>query len=407
MRRSPRGTTSGSPDDEPPPGVANEEELLEEAVDREQRVLPLELFFDLVFVFAITQVTGFLYADPSWTRLLEGCAILAVLWFAWSEYLWLGNTAGTDVGAIRVVLLVAMGALLVVSLAVPHSFGTDALIFGVGYLFVTALHLLAYAVLARGQPALLTAVFRLGLTTLPAATALLVAGLLPGVGRPICWGVAVAVWFGGGWLSPTAGWRIEPNHLAERHAQVIIIALGESIVALGLGASDLGIHAGVLAGLLLGLVVTAALWWAYFDGVALAAAMSLRLTDPDKRVPMARDSYTFLHLPMIAGIVIFASGAKTALAHFGSHLHPLAAAALCGGIALYLLAVSAFTRRTRGTFTYPLLVAAAVLAGLSPLVTLVPASAALGIVSAVTVAAITYQTWRYADARNSIRRAVG
>jgi low temperature requirement protein LtrA len=270
----------------PSPDAAIADDSLEQAVEREQRVLPLELFFDLVFVFAITQVTASLYTDPSWTRLLEGCAILAVLWFAWSEYLWLGNTAASDEGPIRVVLLAAMGALLVVSVAVPHCFGRDALIFGVGYLVVTALHIVAYAVFARGEPALLTAVLRLGRTTLPAAALLVVAGLVPGVGRPICWAVAVVIDFGGGRLTPTAGWRIEPTHFAERYGSVIIIALGESIVALGVGATSLGVHPGVLAGLLLGLLVTAALWWAYFDVVAMAAASSLRGLDPDARIPV-------------------------------------------------------------------------------------------------------------------------
>src|SRR5205809_2500667 len=137
------------------------EELLEAPVEREQRVTALELFFDLVFVFAITQVTGFLYHDPSWLRLLEALAILMVLWFAWSSYVWLGNRAGTDEGTTRVVLLGAMGPLLIASLAVPHAFGKDALVFGVAFFFVRAMHLVAYAVLARDDPRLLGVVYRL------------------------------------------------------------------------------------------------------------------------------------------------------------------------------------------------------------------------------------------------------
>src|SRR5580765_384052 len=135
--------------------------LLEAPVEREQRVTPLELFFDLVFVFALTQVTAFLYHDPTWTRLVQAIAILTALWMAWSGYVWLGNTAGTDEGTIRVVLLTAMGAVLIASLAVPHAFGKDALAFGLAYFLVRALHVVAYKALARGDTALRSAVVRL------------------------------------------------------------------------------------------------------------------------------------------------------------------------------------------------------------------------------------------------------
>jgi low temperature requirement protein LtrA len=126
--------------------------LVDAPVEREQRVTALELFFDLVFVFAITQVTGFLYHDPTWGRLVEALAMLMVLWFAWTAYAWLGNTAASDEGAIRIVLLAAMAPLLIASLAVPNAFGKDALAFGVAYFLVRALHILAYGVLARGNP---------------------------------------------------------------------------------------------------------------------------------------------------------------------------------------------------------------------------------------------------------------
>ena len=151
--------------------------LLEEPESGEQRMTALELFFDLVFVFAITQVSGFVSAVPSWTRLVEGLAILAVLWFAWSGYAWLGNTANTDEGLVRVILLAAMGAMLVVSLAVPHAFARDGLIFGVAFLVLRGLHIGCYAAVARAQrdPALGAVVARLGSTILTAAALLVVA----------------------------------------------------------------------------------------------------------------------------------------------------------------------------------------------------------------------------------------
>ena len=145
-----------------------------------QKVTPLELFFDLVLVFAITQVTGFISADPTWPRLLEGLAILAALWWAWVSFAWLANSAASDEGAARVVLLAAMGALLITSLAVPDAFGANALAFGIAYLGVRLLHIGAYLVIARGNPELHGVVLRLAVTVVPAALLIVVAGLVDG-----------------------------------------------------------------------------------------------------------------------------------------------------------------------------------------------------------------------------------
>jgi low temperature requirement protein LtrA len=380
-----------------------EERPQEVVAEREQRVTALELFFDLVFVFAITQVTGFIYHDPSWTTLLEALAILMVLWFAWTGYAWLGNTAGTDEGAIRVVLLAAMGPLLIASLAVPHAFGKDALVFGVAFFFIRALHITAYAVLARGNPALRIVVARLAQTILPAAGVLVLAGALPEPGRALCWAAALAIDYGGLILRGTENWQVEPAHFAERHGLIVIIALGESIVALGVGASSLGIHAGVVVGALLGIAVASALWWAYFDVVATVAERKLRAADPTRRALIARDSYSYLHLPMVAGIVVFAFGVKTTLVHVGSHLHGPAAAALCGGVALYFLALSTLKRRNIGSFNYPRLVAAAALTALAPAATRLPALVSLALVAAVACGLIAYEMRRYAETRDRIR----
>jgi low temperature requirement protein LtrA len=371
----------------------------------EQRVTPLELFFDLVFVFAITQVTGFIAADPTWTRLCEALAILAVLWWAWVSYAWLGNTAASDEGAMRVVLLAAMGPLLVVSLAVPGAFGDDGLIFGVAYLGVRVLHLVGYAVVARGDPALRALVTRLASTMVPAASLLVLAGFLDGAPRAACWIAALVVDYGGLALRGTEGWRVQPAHFAERHGLIIIIALGESIVSLGVGAGDLGLGASVIASALLGVVVAASLWWAYFDVVALAAEHRLQEADPVTQSRLARDSYTYLHFPMVTGIILFALGVKEALIGESHELSGVAAVSLCGGVALYLVALSAFKRRNYGSFNYPRLVAAAVLVALMPLAGTLDAVVALALVAAVTAALIVYETLRYAAARDRIRHA--
>jgi low temperature requirement protein LtrA len=383
--------------------IRREPEFLERPLEADQRVTPLELFFDLIFVFAITQVTGYVSADASWTRLLEGLAILAVLWWAWSSYAWLGNTANSDEGHVRVVLLAAMGAMLVVSLAVPTAFAGGGLAFGAAYFVVRALHIGAYTVVARDDPELTHVVGRLARVMMPAAILLLLAGALGGTARTVLWPMAIAVDYGGLVVGGTQGWRVEPAHFSERHALILIIALGESIVSLGVGAAGLGVGADVIFGGLLGIAVTAALWWAYFDVVALVAERRLRRADPPTRARMARDSYTYLHLPMIAGVILFAVGVKRTLAHAGSELPAVPVVCLCCGVALYFLALSTFKRRNIGSFNRPRLVAAATLCALAPLALGVPALLALALVALVACGLIAYEVVRYAEARDRIR----
>jgi len=386
-------------------GAGIPEGLIEAPEELEQRVTPLELFFDLVFVFAITQVTGYVSARPSWTRLIEGLAILAVLWFAWSGYALLGNTAHTDDGLVRVILLAAMAAMLVASLAVPHAFGRYGLTFGVAYFIVRVLHVGCYAAVARARNdrVLLNVVWRLGSTILPAAALLVAAGALSGTPRALCWVTALTVDYGGILVRGVQGWRIQPGHFAERHSAVIIIALGESIAAVGVGAAGVPLGAGELTGVLLGMAIAGALWWAYFDVVAIVAERRLRRAGPGAQVLMARDSYTYLHLPMITGIILFAIGVKRTLLHVGLRLHPVIAVALCGGVAVYLVALSAFKRRNIGSFNRQRMVVAAALCCLIPVTTRIPALAALGVVSAAACGLIACEFVRYSETRERIR----
>jgi low temperature requirement protein LtrA len=370
----------------------------------EQEVSPLELFFDLVFVFAITQVSGFVSHDPTWTRLVEGMAILAVLWFAWEAFVWLANTAASDEGAVRVVLLSTMGALLVASLAVPHAFAGDALIFGLAYFAVRAAHIAAYVIVSREDPQLRGVVVRLATTILPAAALLVLAGIVDhGAAQTACWIAALTIDYGGLVVRGVEGWRVQASHFAERHGLIVIIALGESIVAVGVGAGGLDLDAGLIVAALLGMVVAGAMWWAYFDFVALVAQRRLRSAPVDERVRIARDSFTYLHLPMVAGIVLFAVGIKRTLPELDEHLDAVLAVALCGGVALYLLALSAFKRRNIGSWNYPRLVAGSALVALAPIATAIPALVALGLVAAVSAGLVTYETVAYAEARDRIR----
>src|SRR4051794_19723168 len=218
--------------------------LQETPDDVEQDVTPLELFFDLVFVFAITQVTGFVSADPTWTRFVEGLAILTALWWAWESYVWLGNTAGSDEGTVRVVLLSAMGAMLIASLAVPHAFGDDGLIFGVAYFAVRLLHLGAYAIVSREDPQLRYVVVRMATTMLPASMLIVVAGALDGTAQGLMWAAALAVDYGGVVARGTQGWGGVGRPLSERPRPGIHIAPGGAVVALGVGGGGAGLPPG-------------------------------------------------------------------------------------------------------------------------------------------------------------------
>jgi low temperature requirement protein LtrA len=371
----------------------------------DQEVTPLELFFDLVLVFAITQVTGFISADPTWIRLVEGLAILAALWWAWVSFAWLANSAASDEGATRVVLLAAMGALLITSLAVPNAFGDDALIFGLAYFCVRALHLGAYLVVARGNPELRAVVLRLAVPVIPATLALVAAGFVDGTGRGLLWALALTIDYGGLALRGVEGWRVEPGHFAERHGLIVIIALGESIVALGVGAQGLELDLEIVVAALLGIAAAGAMWWAYFDVAAIVAARRFKAMARDAQVRMARDSYTYLHLPMIAGIIVFAVGLKKTLGHVDAHLHAVPAFALCAGLALYLLALSAFKRRNVGRWNRGRLLVAALLVAFAPAATQLPALAALAVVTALACGLIAVEATRNAGARDRIRHA--
>jgi len=246
-------------------------------------------------------------------------------------------------------------------------------------------------------------VMRLASTALPASALVIVASAFDGTAQALCWAAALTVDYGGLVARGTEGWRVEPSHFAERHSLIIIIALGESIVSLGLGASSLDLGAGVIAGALLGIAVAGAMWWAYFDVVAIVAERRFRSADPAEQVRIARDSYTYLHLPMIAGIIVFAVGAKETLHDFGGELATVPAVTLCGGVALYLVALSTLKRRNIGSFNVPRLVAAAVLVALIPIATQIPALLALGFVAVVACGLIVFEVFHYSEARERVR----
>ena len=372
---------------------------------QEQRVTALELFFDLVFVFAITQVTGLFAADPTWQGLGRGILVLGALWWAWAAYAWLTNTINVDEGGVRLAMLAAMGAMLVVSLAVPEAFGEHGVLFGVAYLFVRVMHVVLYVIAGRGDRDLLRAVLSFTPTVIVGSGLIVLAGFLDGTVRPVLWAVALTLDYAGPLVSRGRGWHLSPAHFAERHALIVIIALGESIVALGVGAAAEPVGLGLVAAALLAVAAIAALWWAYFDVVAIVAQRRLSAMRGAARALLARDSYSYLHMPMIAGIVLFAYGLKTTFAHLHDPLEPEPAFALFGGLALYLLAHVVFRLRNVGTLSRRRLVAGAVLLALVPTAGSMSALAALAAATAVCVGLVSYEALRFREERWRVRHA--
>ena len=375
--------------------------------EREPRVTPLELFFDLVFVFALTQVTTVLSDNPTWSGLGHGLLILGVLWWTWAAYAWLTNTVDPDVGAVWGAMLVAMAAMFVAALAVPDAFGAHGVLFGVAFLIVTVMHLTLYALGARGDPDLLAAIVRVAPWALAGAALIIVAGFVDGGLKPLLWLVALAVGYLGPLLGGLSGWRLQPAHFVERHGLIVIIAIGESLIAIGLGERDSGISTGVIVAALLGFAVATSFWLAYFDFFTIRAQQLLIERSGVERTALARDLYTYLHLPMVAGIVLFAFAMKTTLADVDGELATIPALALCGGPALYLFAFVALRVRVSRTLRGGRLIAAIACALLWPIAVVVPALVALTLVAIVWVGLHTYELiwWREARAQTRALRA--
>jgi low temperature requirement protein LtrA len=370
----------------------------------EQRVTPLELFFDLVFVFALTQVTGFLANHLTWLGILQGAAVLAALWWAWVGYSWLTNAVpAEEVIPARLVILAAMAAMLLASLAVPDALDEYGVLFGLSYFVVRLLQVALYALATGGTPETRQAILRLAPGFVGAPVLLIVAGFLDGLAQGSLWAVALAIDYGVAFVRSPSGFRVHAGHFTERHGLIIIIALGESIVAIGVGASGLGLGAGVLVGSVVGIALAAALWWAYFDLVMLSAERRLSTARGEERVRLARDSYSYLHLPMVAGIIFVALGIKQTLAHVGDPLGTIPAVALCGGVALYLLGHNAFRLRDVGSVSVPRLVVTILCLALIPVGVSVSSLLILAILAGLLCALATYETTRYREFRRKVR----
>jgi low temperature requirement protein LtrA len=369
----------------------------------EERVTPLELFFDLVFVLALTQCTALMAHHATWGEVAKGLLVLALLWWPWVGYAWLTSVIDPEEGAVRLVMFASMAAFLVMALCVSDVYGGLAVPFAAAYAVVRTAHIALFLLASRHDAQFRQSVNGLAIGTAVGVGLLLLGAIVGGDAQIVIWAIALVLDVAEPYFFGSEGWKLVPGHFAERHGLIVIIALGESIVAIGVGAGG-HLTVGIAAAAVLGIALAAAMWWAYFDVVALVAERRLasRAVGREQN-EMARDSYSYLHFPMIAGIVLVALGMKKTIGDVDHELGTVLAFALVGGVAVYLLSHVAFRLRNVGTVNKQRLVLAVVLLAVWPALRDLPALATLAIVSTLLCSMIGYEAIRFSAARDRVR----
>jgi low temperature requirement protein LtrA len=296
------------------------------------RVSTIELFFDLVFVFTITQVTHLVEHAHRPLDFLLALLVLMLIWWMYAGYAWLTNAVGAET-TMRLVLIAAMAAFLVMALAIPGIFDMDGLVFGIAYLFVVLLHLAAFYV--RGGPGTMRAILGLAPFNVGASLLVIAAGVIDAEWDWIFYLIAPALFVLTTIFRRYRGFAVNPSYFAERHGLVIILALGESVIAIGTGAADRALDLETIVAIVLSLVFLATLWWSYFDRDDVRAEHALVSASQEERARMALLGYWYAHLAMIFGIVLIATAIKQVVAH-GEGPVESAAWLLAGGLAVYL-----------------------------------------------------------------------
>jgi low temperature requirement protein LtrA len=361
------------------------------------RATTLELFFDLVYAFAFTQVTALMVHDETAGGVLQGLVILLLLWGPWASFAWLANQAHADRGIVRIGMIAATLIMFFASLAVPAAYRASdgpllgGLLFAASIFLVQVVHMVVYLVAAGSDSALRRQIVFTELIAILPAAALLVIGVL--VGAPFqvwIWLVVVIVSWVMIYVTSSGGnWRINSvAHFAERHGLVVLLALGESIIAIGSGVAQLPLGASVLLGSGFGIGIGIALWWAYFHHLSPKIEQAVARRSGVERTGMATQVYTYLHFPLIAGVVLAALGVETSLGHVTGLAAPglFAAFALGGGVALYLAGTGFLWLRVSGEWSLPRFAAAVLLLALIPVLAIVPALLSLGLVLLIAVA---------------------
>jgi low temperature requirement protein LtrA len=387
--------------------------------DQEQAtVTPLELFFDLVFVFALTQVTAFMADELSWHGILRGALVMMLLWWAWTGYAWLASVASAEERPIKLVLLTGMAAMFVLALCIPEAFDdlpgglTGPVVLAICYLLFRVMHFVMFLIIAREDAGLRSQLLRFAPSVFISSMVLLVASQFEGWLQTGLWMLALVADYLGTALAGFSGWRLPaPGHFSERHGLIIIVALGESFVAIGVGVAQEPISWVIVIASVLGLILASALWWAYFDVSALLGEHALATELVETRARLARNAYSFAHLPLVLGIVLVAFGLKEVLLYVSDSsehsltdpLPAVALAALVGGVVLYLLGHVVFKWLTVHTVSVVRLAAAGALLLTIPLIAGQPALVQLGVVALLVACAVLVESVLFAESRRKIR----
>ena len=381
-------------------------------------VAPLELFFDLVFVFALTQVTAFMADELSWHGILRGALVMMLLWWAWTGYAWLASVASAEERPIKLVLLTGMAAMFVLALCIPEAFDdlpgglTGPVVLAICYLLFRVMHFVMFLIIAREDAGLRSQLLRFAPSVFISSMVLLVASQFEGWLQTGLWMLALVADYLGTALAGFSGWRLPaPGHFSERHGLIIIVALGESFVAIGVGVAQEPISWVIVIASVLGLILASALWWAYFDVSALLGEHALATEPVETRARLARNAYSFAHLPLVLGIVLVAFGLKEVLLYVSdSSEHSLtdplpgvALAALVGGVVIYLLGHVVFKWLTVHTVSVVRLAAAGALLLTIPLIAGQPALVQLGVVALLVACAVLVESVLFAESRRKIR----
>jgi len=370
--------------------------------DRTSRVSTLELFFDLVFVFTITQLTNVLVNGGDVAAIVQVVVMLLVIWWMYDGYAWLTNAIATDHLRHRILLLGGMGGFLVIALAIPGAYSNDGLEFGLGYLAVVLLHGSMYV---RGTSAReIAAILRIIPFNLAAAALVLGGGALGGDVQWVLWAVAGVLLWVTPWFTSVEGFVIEASHFVERHGLVIIVTLGESIVVLGAGTADLDVDRGLLLVALLSLALSASLWWTYFsDENAVEHAMNA--VSPDRRPQLALIGFGYWHYGLLLGVVAIAAGLKKAIGDPYDPLDDLIAVELGVGAALFIACDVGF-RRTLGLSRSEIRLAAATfMLATIPIGAELSGAAQVGALAAIAALALALEGSRYGRAGRAAQQS--
>ena len=381
----------------------------------EDKVTNFELFFDLVYVFTLTQITQYMVRVHSGVGIVRGILLLALAWFSWSAYAWLGNQARADLGVVRAGMAFAMSGVFVMALCVPEAWNDRSgglyapVVLASAYLFVRCVHLIVYVKIAHGDRDLLRQIKMSWPPVLGGGALLITGAAIGGSVQTELMAAAIAVDWGGFYLTSRWGnWRIHSaKYFTERHNLFVILAIGESLLAMGAATIGTNLDTPLLIAALLGIGTALGLWWLYFDLITLAVEDRLHHAEGATRLKLAVDAFGYGHFPIIAGIVLTALGIEGVVAHASDTkgLGAFSAWALSGGAALYLAGLVLFGWLTlRAWGTTRLVVVCLLLAWTGPATMLPPLAGSAG-VAAILGGLAVFETHQYRVLRDAVRAA--